>query len=402
MIIRKSERAEVILARAASESVRRGHPWVWRTAVTRGLSGVQPGQVVHVANHDGERLGDAVADPESPIALRMWTGPRERLDLSAIDAKVTRSVAIREVLFAGGETTAYRLLHGEGDRMPGFVVDRYGPIGVLRVDGAGASAFAETVAPRLRAPLERIGVTTLVRRDASREPTRGTAKMTELLFGDEPPATIEVREHGVPFVVDLARGQKTGAFLDQRENRRRLEGVVRARGAKRVLNLFSYAGGFSQRAARGGARVTSVDIAAGAHATGQASFRAAGLDPRAHEFVTADAFAFLAEAKKAKRTWDVVVSDPPSFAPSEKALPKAITAYRALHRACADVLADGGVFCAASCSSHVDADAFLGTLDDAALGRADLRLLAFHGPPEDHPTLPSWPEGRYLKFTVLA
>jgi 23S rRNA (cytosine1962-C5)-methyltransferase len=96
-----------------------------------------------------------------------------------------------------------------------------------------------------------------------------------------------------------------------------------------------------------------------------------------------------------------VISDPPSFAPSEKALPKAIAAYRSLHRACADVLAEGGVFCAASCSSHVDADAFLGTLDDAALGRADLRLLAAHGPPEDHPTLPAWREGRYLKFMVL-
>jgi 23S rRNA (cytosine1962-C5)-methyltransferase len=175
------------------------------------------------------------------------------------------------------------------------------------------------------------------------------------------------------------------------------------RGPRRVLNLFSYAGGFSLRAAIGGAeKVTSVDIAAGAHATAQASFKAAGVDSRVHELVTSDVFTFLAEAKRARRTWDVVVSDPPSFAPSEKALPRAVQAYRSLHRACADVLADGGVFCAASCSSHVDASTFASTLDDAALGRGDLRLLRMDGPGEDHPTLPAWPEGRYLKFAVLA
>ena len=206
----------------------------------------------------------------------------------------------------------------------------------------------------------------------------------------------------MPFVVDLAKGQKTGAFLDQRENRLRIERIVRARREARAEPV-PYAGGFSLRAARGGAeKVTSVHVASGAHATAQASFKAAGVDPRAHEFVTADAFAFLESAKRAKRSWDVVVSDPPSFAPSEKARAKAIGAYRALHRACVEVLAPGGVFCAASCSSHVDAEAFASTLDDASLGRGDLRLLALHGAPEDHPTLPAWPEGRYLNFAVLA
>jgi len=281
---------------------------------------------------------------------------------------------------------------------------------VLRLDGAGAQAFAEVLVPRLWGALGRIGVTTLVRREAesqgSRAPGAGKAKVT-LVRGAEPPATIEVMEHGVPFVVDLARGQKTGAFLDQRENRKRVEEIVRGmratRSELRVLNLFSYAGGFSLRAAIGGAtKVTSVDSAAAAHATAQASFKLAGVDSRVHDAVTADAFAFLAEAKKARRTWDMVVSDPPSFAPSEKALPRAVQAYRSLHRACADVLADDGVFCAASCSSHVDGNTFAETLDDTALGRSDLRLVRMDGPGEDHPTLPAWPEGRYLKFAVLA
>ena len=148
--------------------------------------------------------------------------------------------------------------------------------------------------------------------------------------------------------------------------------------------------------------MTSVDVAAAAHATAQESFRLSGLDPRKHTFVAADAFAWLAEAKRKGERWDVVISDPPSFAPSERAKPKAFSAYRALHRACADVLAPGGHFVAASCSSHVSAEEFLGTLDDAALGRGDLRLLELYGPPADHPSLPSFPEGRYLKLAVLA
>jgi 23S rRNA (cytosine1962-C5)-methyltransferase len=391
----------VVIARGASEEVRRGHPWVWRSAVKKGLEKARAGETVELQSLEGSSIGYGIADPDSPIAVRVWvTGEGGRLDDALIEDRVARALALRGRIFADGETTAYRVLHGEGDRVPGFVVDRYGPVAVLRLDGAGAEGFAEVVVPRLWDGLARAGITTLVRREQGKEKgPKGT-----LVHGEEPPATIEVKEHGVPFLVDLARGQKTGAFLDQRENRKRVEDIVRSMtGSRRVLNLFSYAGGFSLRAAIGGAdKVTSVDIAAGAHATAQASFKAAGVDPRVHELVTSDAFAFLAEAKRNKRTWDLVVSDPPSFAPNEKALPRALQAYRSLHRACADVLAEGGVFCASSCSSHVDSAAFAQTLDDSALGRTDLRLLRMDGPGEDHPTIAAWPEGRYLKFAVLA
>jgi 23S rRNA (cytosine1962-C5)-methyltransferase len=209
-----------------------------------------------------------------------------------------------------------------------------------------------------------------------------------------------VRELGVPFVVDLAHGQKTGAFLDQRDNRARVGELA---GGRRVLNLFSYAGGFSVHAARGGAtHVTSVDVAAAAHATAQASFRAAGVDPSRHAFATADVRAFLDAAAGRGERWDLVISDPPSYAPSEKARPRALAAYRALHAACAKVLAPGGILCAASCSSHVDAEAFATTLDDEVLGDRGLSMLELRGAGADHPTLPAFPEGRYLKFAVLA
>jgi 23S rRNA (cytosine1962-C5)-methyltransferase len=130
--------------------------------------------------------------------------------------------------------------------------------------------------------------------------------------------------------------------------------------------------------------------------------RANGIDPSSHTFVTADAFVFLESAQKKGQRWDLVISDPPSFAPSEKSRPRALTAYRRLHGACAAVLSPHGILCASSCSSHVPAEDFATTLDDAATGRSDLSLVEMHGAPWDHPTLPGWPEGRYLKFAVLA
>lgn len=391
---------EIVVNRAAAEAARRGHPWVWREAVrsTRDAASAAAGDEVQIVAEDGTAVGRAISDPASPIALRIWTTGRAPIDDALVRDRLARALAVRARLFADGATTAYRLLNGEGDRCPGVVIDRYADVAVVRTDGDGADAQLARIASLVREALEPVGVCTIVHRPGVKRSAK-PERTTSTLHGPPPPDTIDVREHGVPFVVDLARGQKTGAFLDQRENRRRVGALA---GGRRVLNLFSYAGGFSLHAALGGAtRVTSVDIAAAAHATAQASFRAAGVDPKAHAFATADAFAFLASAKQRGESWDLVVSDPPSFAPNEKSLARALTAYRALHRACVDVLAPGGIFCAASCSSHVDAERFASTLDDAALGGAPLRLLELHGPPADHPSVPAWPEGRYLKFAVL-
>ncbi len=381
--------------RDAGERLAHGHPWLWRDAVATGLEGAAAGEEVQILAHDGTPLGRGLADPGSPIAVRVWTRGRSPLDSSLWRERVGRACALRRELFSDQTTNAYRVLHGEGDRMPGFVVDRYGPVAVLRTDGDGAAARVDDLVRVLGPTLETWGVSSLVHRVGS----KGETPRLDLLRGQAPPDTLQVLENGITFVVDLRRGQKTGAFLDQRDNRLRVGRLAKGR---RVLNLFSYAGGFSLHAAHGGARrVTSVDVSAAAHATAQASFRAMGLDPGQHAFVTADVYAFLAEAKKRGDRWDLVISDPPSFAPSEKAVRRALTAYRALHRACADVLAPAGVFCAASCSSHVGMDAFLSTLDDAALGRDDLRVLELHGAGPDHPTLPAFPEGRYLKLAVL-
>jgi 23S rRNA (cytosine1962-C5)-methyltransferase len=294
--------------------------------------------------------------------------------------------------------------------VPGLVLDRYGDVAVLRLDGGHLHPWLPRLKEPLAALLDRRGVRRIGLR--VRLPERAGERAGEsagelggkklsLFHGDDLPDRVTVRERGVAMEVDLARGQKTGAFLDQRDNRARVRAL--ASNKPRVLNLFSYAGGFSIAAALGGAsHVTSVDSASGAHASAQRTFRANGVDPGAHTFVAADVFAHLDQAKSRGDRYDLVISDPPSFAPSERAKARAVTAYRRLHAAAAAVLAEGGVLCAASCSSHISVEVFMATLDDATLGRDDLRLRAIHGQPDDHPTLPVWPEGRYLKFAILA
>lgn len=397
--------AKVIVNRHGVEAVRRGHPWIFRSAMGQLSSRPQDARIAQIVSERDEPVGCGVLDPESPIAVRVWgVGPQAVLDASVFAERLTRAIELRRELFADGTTTAYRLLNGEGDRTPGFVIDRYDDVAVIRIDGDAARAVAPILTRDLERVLRDAGITTLIERTSQRS-DKSEAKSITVRFGPER-VSVRVSEHGVPFVVDLVRGQKTGAFLDQRENRRRIgELVARRKNAGlgvRVLNLFSYTGGFSQRAALAGGTVTSVDVAANAHGTAQESFKLAGIELAKHTFVTADAFAWLADQKKKGHTWDVVISDPPSFAPSERAKPNAISAYRALHKACADVLAPGGTFVAASCSSHVSAEDFLTTLDDIALGRSDLRLIDLFGPPPDHPTLPSFPEGRYLKLALLA
>lgn len=384
---------KLVVSERAEAAVRRGHPWLYREALSNVPAGLVAGDSVQLTSKSGKRLATGIVDPESPIAVRVWS--QDDVDLVELaKTRIVSSAQFRKTLFADGSTTAYRILHGEGDRCPGLVVDRYADVAVLKPDGAAAEAFSEKLLPTLRDVLLEHGVKTMLRRTRTTKP--------ELVYGRDVGDHVVAREHGVPFWVDVLAGQKTGAFLDQRENRVRLGELVRRFQKPKVLNLFSYTAGFSLRAALKGAHTTSVDVAKGAHDTAREAFRAAGVDDKLHTFVTDDAFAFLAKAKATKKKWDVVISDPPSFAPNARSLSRALSSYRSLHAACVSVLADGGIFCASSCSSHVDAESFQTTLDDASLARSDLRLVEAYGAPADHPTLPSWPEGRYLKFCVLA
>ncbi|WP_438026843.1 class I SAM-dependent rRNA methyltransferase [Sorangium sp. So ce233] len=413
----------VHLTATAAAAVRRGHPWVYRDGIAGGgENAVQRGErrrgerapraggaaatgdVVELSAEGAPFLGRGLWDAESAIAVRVFQRTQAPpLDERALAERLERAFALRDGWFAGRDTTAYRLCNGEGDRVPSLVIDRYDRAAVVRLDGGMLAPWLDRLLPHLARALGARGVRSIgLRARASAAAASGDAEAKKLahLHGPPLPDRLFVRETGVAMEVDLARGQKTGAFLDQRDNRARVRAL--AAGRRRVLNLFSYAGGFSVAAALGGAgRVTSVDSASAAHASAQRTFRENGVDPAAHDFVTADAFDFLEKAHARGDRYDLIICDPPSFAPSERAKPRALGAYRRLHTAVARVLDRGGLLCAASCSSHITAEDFLATLDDATLERDDLRVRAIHGQPEDHPTLPAWWEGRYLKFVVL-
>lgn len=364
-----------------------GHPWVYRDAL-RGFDAT-PGSVVTVRDADRRFVGRGIAE-RGPIAVRLWTTRDETIDEAFVRRRVRNAVALRRRI-TPPNTDAVRLLHGEGDRLGGAVCDRYGDVAVLALDGEGVLAWRETIAAALieEAKLEALMVRT----------GRRGEKQREVVHGSVPDEPIEVVEYGMRLLVDLWRGQKTGLFLDHRESRRIVRGLSEG---MRVLNLYGYTGGFSIAAGLGGARrVDTVDVAEGALAFARKSWALNGLAPNLHETFAMDVPAFVEQARAQKRTWDLIVSDPPSFAPKKGAKDSALRSYRALHRSCLRLLSDGGFFVAASCSSHVSRDAFEQTVRDAAEKTGTvLQVLGRWGAAPDHPRVLAFPEGDYLKVLL--
>ncbi len=383
----------VVVPDRLTSHVAAGHPWLYADAVP-ALVGARTGDLVTLLGQGRRPIGQALFDAESPIALRVLSTRRgEPAGPELWQRRISEAWALRRGTLDLRSTDAFRLLHGEGDRLPGVVVDHYAGFLVLKLDTPAwlphlpdlVSALEQLVRPR---GIFFKGIS------GERE-----AAAPRTLAGDEPPGHILVREHGMRLQVDVRRGQKTGLFLDQRENRALVRQVGRGR---RVLNLFSYTGGFSLAAALGGAtRVTSVDLAKGAVEGARQNFIANELDPAAHGFVAADAFDHLAACAAAREQFELVIVDPPSFAPRKQALRAAEAAYTRLNAAAIRQVVPGGLVACASCSSHVTMDMFLKILRESArVARRALRVLEVRQEPADHPTPLHFPEGRYLKFVL--
>jgi 23S rRNA (cytosine1962-C5)-methyltransferase len=404
----------VVLRKNLARAIRQGHPWIYRDAVTPP-SELADGQLVFVVTADRRPLVRGFWDATSPIAVRVVADASDGPDVEpVVRARIAASLARRLATLDRDATDAFRWIHGEADRLPGIHVDVYGAAAVVRYDGGGARAFYADLPARLVEAAAAQGLTLTSVIERRREPSRKDASAATdasaekgekgekpekavAAFGVVPDGELEVRENGLRFGVDLARGQKGGLFLDQRDNRALVRTLTTDR---RVLNLFGYTGGFSIYAAAGGATdTTTVDIAAPALAAARRNFERNDLPLSRARFFAEDGFAFLQRAVSAGDHYDVVISDPPSFAPSHAALEAALGAYKRLHRLCALVTKPGGILCAASCSSHVRGDAFLRTIHEGAAeaGRA-FALVALRGAASDHPTLPIFPEGDYLKF----
>ncbi|MEM9695765.1 MAG: class I SAM-dependent rRNA methyltransferase [Myxococcota bacterium] len=387
----------VELTRRLERTLRQGHPWVWRDAVE--LAGAEVGSIVDLVDRKENFVARGFVDA-GPIGFRVLSlRAQDWIDADFVGQRVRDALSLRDAVI-DDETDGFRLLHGEGDRLPGVVCDIYGAYAVLRFDGEGpARALRAWVVDALRNTLSERGVDNLLLRSGR----RGTSVLEEL-WGAAPPGRIVMREHGMKLLVDIVHGQKTGMFLDHRPSRYQVRKWARGRS---VLNLFGYTGGFSIAAGMGGAssRVVTVDQAGAALALAADSWALNGIDEGViHECVRADVFAYLDQVKAAGGRFGLVVSDPPSFAPRESAVGAALASYQKIHEACLEVLEAGGIFFAASCSSHVRRDAFEQTVLEAArVKRRSLQLLGRFGAGPDHPRLPAFVEGDYLKtFAVMA
>ena len=391
-LVRKGKVVQVRLRKDLTRAIKRGHAWLYSDAID--LVPAACGSVAVLSDRRGDkRLASGIYDPQHALPMRVCrTQPPFSLDDDWLAGQLQTAIALRHRAF-DAHTTGYRLVAGEGDGLPGLIVDVYDRTAVIKLDGGAPEAFYQPlgIAEWL---CQHTQLNCVVLR------TRERGRGGELLVGELPELPIEFIENGLRFTADVLQGQKTGFFLDQRDNRALVQRFSRD---CRVLNLFSFSGGFSVAAGVGGAtHVTSVDTAGPAIEAAQQHWSMNDLPPHAHSGVVADCFDFLESASSDKQFWDIVVCDPPSFAPNEKSKDKAIAAYGRLAQLSAKLTRTGGLLSLASCSSHVDAEAFRELNAEAfGRGRRCATLLADCSLPVDHPTPLAMPELRYLKFQLF-
>jgi 23S rRNA (cytosine1962-C5)-methyltransferase len=383
----------LVLKPGREKSLRHRHPWVFSGAVDRVEGAPEPGTTVALVAHDGAMLGWGAFSPDSQIRARAWSfDADDRIDEAFLAQRLERAVARRAGLL-DARHDACRLVHSESDGLPGLIVDRYGEVAVMQVLSAGAEKWRSFWPGALA---KAAGVTAVYERsDAEVRTLEGLAPRTGPALGD-PAGTVAMREAGIAYEVDIARGQKTGFFLDQRDNR--ALAATLAKGAS-VLNLFCYTGGFTLAALAGGAAQTlSVDTSEEALEAGRRGVAVNGFDASRARWVNADVFAHLRRLRDEGRKYSLVVLDPPKFAPTEKHVERAARAYKDINLWAMKLLSPGGHLLTFSCSGAIGPELIQKIVAGAAAdARADLEIRGRLAASRDHPVSIHFPEGEYLK-----
>ncbi len=384
-----------------------GHLWVYANEIARlGVGGEpgsdaqprpEPGSVVDLYSARGQHMGRGYWNPRTQIAIRLLTRTSEPIDEGFLRRRLAQALAWRQRWYP--EESAYRLVFSEGDRLPGLVVDRYGDLLVVQILTLGMERLREPLLAALRAET---GARTAFERSegASRE-REGLSARVGLLWGEWPgePGLVTFQENGLTFWADVAGGQKTGYFFDQKENRRALAPLV-ARG--RVLDAFCHTGAFAVHAAAYGAReVLGLEISSEALALAQRNAAANGVAARCR-FVQGNAFDVLRELERAGEQFDCVILDPPAFTKSKAAVTAARRGYKEINLRGIKVTRPGGFLVTCSCSYHMDPSTFYQVVLEAAVdARQQLRLVDTRTQARDHPILAGLPETQYLKCLIF-
>ncbi len=389
-----SDAARLILKRGEDRRVRGGHPWIFSNEVEAYEGAIEDGGLVDVVDTRGAFLGRAYVNRHSLICARMLTRRRDAIDKAFFVRRLERAQRLRETVYAGEE--AVRMVYGESDQIPGLVVDRYGDYLSVQVLTRGMQAQQEFVREALEEVFAPRGAVLVA--DSPLRQLEGLELERRVWWGDVP-ERVPVMVGGFALEVDLVGGQKTGLFLDQRENRKRAE--TRAKG-RRALDMFCYHGEWSLHMARGGAEsVLAIDSSEPALGIAAGNIERAGFEDRI-TLQRSHAFDTIRRMDRENERFGIVVVDPPALIKSKRNMAQGARAYRELNRAAMGLLEEDGILVTCSCSHHLDDSLFQQVLLEAArLAKRPMRVLEWAGEAPDHPRLLAVPETHYLKCAVL-
>lgn len=388
----------ITLKAGREKSMLRRHPWVFSGAIAQTEGVATPGETVEIFTAEGKLLGRGAYSPHSQIRCRVWSFDlQEPISPDFFATRLQRAIMARKGLTADDTLTAYRLVNAESDGLPGIIVDRYSDFLVCQFLSTGAEYWKHEVVTQLQALIPTTGI--YERSDAGIRQKEGLPPCTGVLSGQQPPKLIEIHEYALRFLVDICNGQKTGFYLDQRENR----AVMTSYAAHaEVLNCFAYTGGFSLYALRGGAvSVTNVENSSAALDLAHQNIELNGFDLTHVEQVAGNVFQVLRQYRDACRFFDLIVLDPPKFAESRSQLASASRGYKDINLLAFKLLRPGGVLFTFSCSGLMTLELFQKIAADAALdAQRDVQILRRLTQAPDHPIALNFPEGTYLKGLV--
>ncbi len=373
-----------------------GHLWVFSNELREVPRNIAAGETVQLFTHDERLLGTGFFNPQSLIAFRLLTRNEQGPDREFFREKFLEARKLREKIYPASETNAWRLVHGESDGLPGLVVDRFDKAIAIQSFSAGMDRHLELIIDVLQELFT--PSTIVIRNESPLRELEGLPLYRKMVAGSPDDARVVIADAGISYRVNILEGQKTGFFLDQRENRRMIRKF--AAGAD-VLDVYTNDGGFALNAMHAGAKATTmIDISQEALQRAEENARMNGMEK--FSIIAGDAFETLAGLKQANRSFDLVILDPPSFTKSRKTVPTALKAYAKLNKMGLQLVRDEGFLATASCSHHVSEEDFLATVHLAALQAGKhLRLVYRNSQPPDHPVLLSMPETSYLKFACF-
>jgi len=389
---------KVVVNSKGEKSLQRNHPWIFSGAVHDVSGHPASGDTVAVHGKDNRRLAWGAYSPQSQIRVRIWSFAADApVDVSFFEGRLQAALALRRGLPGFSSATALRWVNAESDGLPGLIVDQYGEYLVCQFLSAGSERFKETIVSQLRSLIPAKGI--YERSDADVRRKEGLTEQCGSLWGDPPPARVAIRLGAVAMWVDLVQGHKTGAYLDQRLNQERIQAYSKD---ARVLNCFSYTGGFGLWALKGGAaHVTQIDASPTVLDLSRENLTLNALDEKRMDHVAGNVFDILRRYRDGRRQFDLIVLDPPKFVASKGQLDKGARGYKDINLLALKLLRPGGVLFTFSCSGLVSGMLFQKIVADAALdaGRR-VNIIDRLNQPADHPVALNFPEGRYLKGLI--